>query len=345
MTVLGETLGISCQAAWERFSSVRAGLPLSRFSIYSSRGEISEGTFLTERLVVDKGPRQRRIEGILYFVLPPTVGLLCWHYLGWGLWQIPAIVLAFIIMSLMGTAIAVRLGGELITPVERWRRNMERLAKYSLWSMLFWLFVFYALLFVGMVAPMTPPDVPSEAVRFIFVTSVSGAAVGSVFCTFYLRSKMSAGEKSPEPVAAPDAPWPWLARSLPFRVIGLIGLIASYWVAQRFSGATALFVLLAGTWLTSAIESAIKNRSLKAAPVLWNNFSFSAALAAGALLYGIYFGLFCGLTDSLALRPDEGVVHAALAAATGFAIGILLALIPWAVAHLNTVKPRTETPD
>jgi hypothetical protein len=297
--------------------------------------------FLTERLVVEKGPRQRRIEGYLYLVIPPLIGALCWHYLGSGVWQIPAILIALIAMSLIGNAIAIRLGGELMSPTERWRRGLARIAEQPLPLLLFWMFLLYFLLFLSMLLPMVRAnDVPHE-IPFMLGITLPGSAICSGLCAYYLRSQASTAAASVQSPLSLQAPWPWLAASLRFRLIGLLGLVGGYLVGRGLSFSLSLVALLAGSWLGLIVETAVKNRFAKPGPVLWHNFSFPAALATGASLQGIYFAVFFGfmalLTPETADEHSQIIVVSIFALA-GFFAGVLFALIPWALARFNSVK-------
>lgn len=297
---------------------------------------------MTERLVVDKGPRQRNIEGYLYLILPPTIGALCWHYLGDGLWQIPAILLAFIVMSVVGNAIAVRLGGELVTPIERRRRMLERLGAQSLPSMLFWMFLFYLLLFLGLYAPMIKLPLSWEEGGVVLGLIFSGATVCTGICGFYMRGQIAASGRDAQIATSPRAPWLWLAKNLPFTFIGVAGIAIGYVIGSRFSDTTALLVLMAGAFGGLIVQTIAKSWLTKDAPILWHDFSFGAAVAAGASLYGIYFAAFVGCSELLFAhvsgRTAGGIVLFALG---GFLGGILFAVVAWALAHFNTVKARS----
>jgi len=132
---------------------------------------------------------------------------------------------------------------------------------------------------------------------------------------------------------------------LPFRLIGLLGIVGGYFIGRQFSFDISLVVLLAGSWVGLIIETAAKNRFAKSGPVLWHNFSFAAALATGASLRGVYSALFVGLMGQL--TPDastatahERIIVGSIFATAGFLAGMLSALIPWALTRINTVKAK-----
>jgi len=295
---------------------------------------------MSERLVVEKGPRQRRIEGVLYYILPPLIGVTCRYFLGQGPWQVPAIVGAFVILSLAGNAIAIRLGGELITPAERWRRSMKRIAATPLPSLLFWMFVFYLLLLAGLNAPMMRPRPSREELSFLLGLIFVGAAVSTGICSYYLRRRAAvvATDTSAPPPA--ESPWRWLVKAAPFRVIGVAGPVGGYLIARGYSGTAAFSILLAGSLAGLVVQSVVTVRLVGRAPLLWHNFSFGAALAMGVSSYGIYFAVLSGLMELVAIdahEPDR-ILMAWIFAAGGFGLGLLFALVPWALARFNTVK-------
>lgn len=294
---------------------------------------------MSERLVVEKGPRQRRVEGVLYFVLPPLIGAASRALLGPGLWQIPAILFAFVVLSLVGNSVAIRLGGELISPAERWRRTMERLRALSLRSMLFWMFLFYLLLFLGLDAPMIRMPFSWDEGGVMLGLIFSGAVVSTGLCGFYLRKQAATLNREAQIVAPPQAPWPWLAKSLPFNFIGVAGIAIGYAIGSKFSDGLGFLAITAGAFGGLIVQTIARSRLAQEGPVLWHNFGFGAAIAAGASSYGIYFATLVGCMELLFARTSGrttgGIVLFALG---GFVAGILFALIPWALARFNSVN-------
>lgn len=289
-------------------------------------------------MVVEKSAGQRRVEGVLYFLVPPLAAGLCRAAFGPGLWQIPVIVLAFAVMSLAGTALALRFGGVLMTPLERWRRSLMRIAAAPLWSNSLGLFGFYLVLLLSITLPMLGDAPPRGTVIVTLAISTLGAFLMAWLSLAYLL-RQAAQLAAREPArSTPQNPWIWLRTTAPYRLITLACIVGGYVAAAQLSGPYRVVLLLAATWLGLVAESLVKARRSAADPVLWHNFSFAAALGAGAAINGSTFALFFGLAARLGFQGDDAVAW--FFALVGLAAGVLAALVPWALARLNSFKGK-----
>jgi hypothetical protein len=288
---------------------------------------------LSDRLVVEKSARQRRIEGVILFVMPPVVASACRVYLGPGLWQIPIVLLGFVVISFGGNVVALRSGGELMTPAERYRRDLMRMASRPVWSSLFRSFAFWLILTLSMALPMSA-GVPQGSL-FIFPYSIVGAGVCSGLSVFYRRRVGSKISTTPQPLPR-QPPWVWLRAYAPYRIITVATSIGVYLVAHHFSNPNNILILLVGCWLGLVIEVLLRSRKIKNAPLLWHDLGFLQALATAVVQLGIPFAIFFGLVGALTEGRFDIVVG--LSAVAGFVGGILFILGFWALAKLNTVK-------
>lgn len=292
---------------------------------------------MSDRLVVEKSARQRRIEGVILFVMPPIVALACRVCLGPGLWQIPIILLGFVIISVVGNVVAVRSGGELMAPAERYRRTLARIASDPLWSVLLWTFAFYFSLLSSLTMPMTDQGHMLQLVTFQLPLAVAGALLATGICVFYLR-KVASKTATAMPPLPKQLPWIWLRNYVPFRAVTMVGIVFGYFAALGFSDPTNLLILMAGFTVGQIIETVLLSRRIKNAPLLWSDLGFFAALVTAIVQGGIPFALFVGFMGALTAGKFD--IVSAVFALAGFVGGVFLVLCLWAVRKINTVKAK-----
>jgi len=290
----------------------------------------------SERLVVEKSLRQLRVEGLIRIIFPPLIAVGCYRFLGPGLWQVPLILFSLATIAVVSNQIALFAGGRLVTPAERWRRQMERLSTRPASSVFFWTFLFCLDLMLSLTVPMASIEEFWNLRWLMLPLLVSCALFASAFSVLFMRRQARFLRAEHEPLQL-QSPWEWIRKTAPLRVITIAAAVVGYFVARNFSSPLCLLIFAAVFWIGFALEGAIRIRMASSKPLLWTNFSFPAMLATGMLHHGIPFALLVGFMD--ALMNGVGVVSAILGAG-GFLAGILIAFGFWAVAKLNTVRNR-----
>lgn len=271
------------------------------------------------------------------YAMPPIVAAACRFLIGAGPWQIPIILSAFVAQSLIGNAVALRAGGELVPPVERWRRGVARIAARPPMSSFLWTFLFFLLLLLSLLLPMAEEPNVSRDLGFAALISVGGSLVSSGLCLFILRAQARQIESTDAPPVQ-QSPWTWLRHSTPLRGICIAGIVLGYFAARFFPWPVSLLFLWGGMLLGQVVETLTRARWAKKGPVLWNNFGFGAMLAAGAVQLGVPFALFFGLMERLTVGSFD--LATAVFAVAGFAGGVLYIFVIWGLARLNSVKAK-----
>src|SRR6185312_3743108 len=329
----------------QRRKSARAGqgLDLGGFGafheslprLFMSQSEIRcDRGAMADVLVVEKSARQRKIETVLLYLMPLGIGAACRFLVGPGLWQVPAILLYLVAQSLIGNAIALRIGGELVTPEERWRRAVLRMMESPLGAQVAWSFLFFLLLFSGLCLPMAE-HFDRQAALLLAGLASGGAAVASLICLYYVRS-MARQQAASEHKVVQEEPWAFIRASLKLRPVGLLLMVLGLGVVMRFGPITDVLILLAFYWAGAAAESVLRTRVSRGGPLLWPSLGFGAMLTYGALQPGLSFALFAGSIEYLSERVADWMTW--LAALAGFVGGVLYVAVMWGLAKFNSVK-------
>ena len=290
---------------------------------------------MSDRLVVEKSARQRWIEGVILFVLPPAIALACRFYVGPGLWQIPIILFGLITLSILGNAVAVKTGGALMTPAERYRRTLQRMMSRSVWVSLLQSFAFWLVLNLSMLLPMSSEG--GLSLLLVCSFSIFGAAVCSALSVLYRRRVGTRFSDTEHPLTS-ASPAAWLRAYAPLRLISIATIGAGYLVGRHFAFPVDLIVLLVGATLGSALETWIQSRRIKTVPLLWYDLGFRQALLVALATHGLSFTLYFGFMTALIEQKFD--IGAALSALGGGVGGVLLGLSIWGLAKLNMVKSK-----
>lgn len=285
-----------------------------------------------------KSERQSRIERWVRFAFPPLAGAVCYRFLGPGLWQVPAILLGFVVIALISNRIALARGGRLVTPAERWRLQMERMKRYAAWVVFLWTFLFFVDLQASLIVPMAPLQALATMFWFIAPLLVGSTAIATLVCVRYLRrqARLMDAEQAPLPL---QSPWLWIRKTAPLKIILVGAAIAGYIIARSFPSPTSIIVFTTIFIAGFIAEFVARTRVIKPLPLLWSSFSFGAMLAIGLQLYAVPFALLLGLMDASVNGPG---ITSAILGVGGFVFGLLLAFGFWAVAKLNSVRVQTR---